>query len=275
MIDFKVEEGKCIECGLCVEDCPVGIIQLTPKASIAKEKERNCLKCQHCLAICPTAAISILGKKPEDSVSCKEEMPSALAMSNHIKTRRSIRKFKAENVDQNLIQQVLETASYAPTGHNDNAVLFSIIDNKEDMNLFRDAIYEAIKKALAEKRLPKKYYSLASFQKVWEKTGVDIIFRNAPHLLIATAPAKDASPKVDSLITLSYFEFTANANGLGTLWNGMVTWVIEEIDSSVRELIHIPEDHCIGYTILFGKADVKYARGIQSDGLHLNRINLK
>ena len=38
MIDFKVEEDKCIECGLCVEDCPAGIINLTPKASITRRK---------------------------------------------------------------------------------------------------------------------------------------------------------------------------------------------------------------------------------------------
>jgi ferredoxin len=275
MIDFKVAEDKCIECGLCKEDCPVGIIKLTPKASIVSEKEKNCLKCQHCLAICPTAAISILGKNPEHSVSCNAEVPSASAMSNHIKIRRSVRKFKWENVDQELIQKVMETASHAPTGHNDNAVLFSLIDNIEDMNAFRDTIYAAIKKAVTENRLPRKYFSLASFQKVWEKSEVDIIFRNAPHLLIATAPSKDASPKVDSLITLTYFEFTANANGLGTLWNGMITWVIEEVDLSIRELIGIPKDHSIGYTILFGKPGIKYARGIQSEGLHLNKISLK
>ncbi|WP_321297598.1 nitroreductase family protein [Marinifilum fragile] len=275
MIDFKVAENKCIECGLCKEDCPVGIINLTPKASIAKEKEKNCMKCQHCLAICPTGAISILGKKPEDSVSYKAEMPSAQAMSNHIKTRRSVRKFKDENLDQELIRELMETASHAPTGHNDNAVLFSLIDNKEDILIFRDAVYKAIKKASVEGNLPKKYAMLASFQKLWEKVGVDIIFRNAPHMLIATAPAKDASPKIDSIITLTYFEFAANANNVATLWNGMITWVIEEIDPSLRDLIGIPQDHSIGYTMIFGKAGVKYARGIQSDGLHLNKINLK
>ncbi|WP_321281996.1 nitroreductase family protein [Marinifilum fragile] len=275
MIDFKVAEDKCIECGLCKEDCPVGIINLTPKASIAKEKEKNCMKCQHCLAICPTAAISILGKKPEDSVSYKAEMPSAQAMNNHIRTRRSVRKFKDENLDQELIQELIETASHAPTGHNDNAVLFSLIDNKEDILIFRDAVYKAIKKASVEGNLPKKYAMLASFQKLWEKAGVDIIFRNAPHMLIATAPAKDASPKIDSIITLTYFEFAANANNVATLWNGMITWVIEEIDPSLRDLIGIPQDHSVGYTMIFGKAGVKYARGVQSDGLHLNKINLK
>ena len=42
----------------------------------------------------------------------------------------------------------------------------------------------------------------------------------------------------------------------------------------VMGLIGIPKDHSIGYTIIFGKPGVKYARGIQSDGLHLNRIKI-
>jgi nitroreductase/NAD-dependent dihydropyrimidine dehydrogenase PreA subunit len=275
MIDFKVEESKCIECGLCKADCPVGIIDLTPKASIRKEKEKNCLKCQHCLAICPTAAISILGKKPENSVSCKAEMPTGIALSNHIKTRRSVRKFRSENVDADLIQQILDTAAHAPTGHNDNAVLFSLIDNKEDMSMFREAVYSAIKKAAEEGYLPVEHKILASFQKVWEKHGIDIIFRDAPHMLITSAPGKDASPVVDSIITLTYFEFAANAHKVATLWNGMISWAIDEVDQSLRTLIGIPEDHSLGYAMVFGKSAVKYARGIQSEGLHLNKIDMK
>lgn len=275
MLDFKLQDDKCIECGLCAKVCPVSIIELKPKAAIKEGKEKNCLKCQHCLAVCPTAAISIFGKNPVQSVLVNDEHPSGVAMANHIKTRRSIRKYKQENVDEKIINELMKTASHAPTGHNSNSVLFSVIDNMEDMHIFRSKVYDAIKKAKEEGRLPEKHKLLASFQKVWENHGVDIIFRNAPHFIVTSAPNRTSSPVADSTITLTYFEFAANAHGIGTLWNGMVTWAMEEVDTDLKTLIGIPEDHKIGYSMIFGKPEFKYTRGIQSEGLYVNKISLK
>lgn len=275
MLDFRIEEEKCIECRLCASDCPVGIIEMNPKPMIREEKEKNCLKCQHCLAICPTAALSILGKKPENSVSTKGEMPSPEAISRLIKTRRSIRKYQKENLDKALIQELLDTAFYAPTGHNENAVLLSVIDNQSDLSLFREKVYESILAAKEDGSLEKKYDILSAIQRIWAKTGRDIIFRDAPHLLIASAPSEGSSPEADCLITLSYFELLANTQGIGTLWNGMIKWAINDIDPGLRDQLGIPENHSIGYVMLFGKPAVKYARGIQSEGSQINRIHFR
>lgn len=275
MLDFKIEEVKCIECSLCAQDCPVGIIEMNPKPLIRKEKQKNCLKCQHCLAICPTGALSILGKKPEDSVLTCEEMPKPESLSRLIKTRRSIRKYKKENIDKELIQELIETAAHAPTGHNDNAVLLSLIENKEDLNLFRSKVYDSLKKARETGTLEKRFQFLLTYQKLWESSGVDIIFRDAPHMIIASAPSAGASPMADCLISLCYFELIANSHGIGTLWNGMVKWAIDDIDPDLRTLIGIPKDHTIGYVMLFGKAAVNYTRGIQSEGLKVNHIKFE
>jgi nitroreductase/NAD-dependent dihydropyrimidine dehydrogenase PreA subunit len=274
MIDFKIDEEKCISCGLCAQECPMGIIEIKDLPLIRKGKEALCLRCQHCLAVCPTAALSILGKKPEDSVSVKGAMPKPEELTLMIKTRRSIRKYKDENVDADLIRELLETASYAPTGHNDNAVLFSILDDKKQMMKFRELVYAAIKEEGDAGTLEERFRFLRGIQRVWEKKGVDVIFRDAPHVLIASAPAKGGSAMADSMIALSYFELLANSYGLGVLWNGMIQWAINDISPKLRKHIGIPDDHEIGYVLLFGKPAVKYPRGIQSEGTHINRITL-
>lgn len=271
MLEFTIEEDKCIECNLCAQDCPVGIIELNPKPFIRKEKEKNCIQCQHCLAICPSSALSILGKSPEDSILLADVKLEPESIAGLIKTRRSIRKYKQENISKEIIQELIEVAAHAPTGHNDNAVLLSLIDNKEELNLFRSKVYDALKNTKKE-TVDTKYHLLFSFQKLWENKTIDVIFRNAPHMIIASAPSVDDSPMADCLITLSYFELMANSYGIGTLWNGMIKWAIDDINPSLRTLIGIPENHTIGYVMLFGKPAVKYTRGIQSNGLKVNRI---
>jgi Fe-S-cluster-containing hydrogenase component 2 len=57
----------------------------------------ECWRCQHCLAVCPQGAISIFGKKPEDSLPpAPKEMGEY--MEQLIVNRRSCRRFLDQNV---------------------------------------------------------------------------------------------------------------------------------------------------------------------------------
>ena len=50
----KIVATKCTKCGLCVENCPRGIIKLDPYPVI---DEAGCIACYECQRICPQAAI--------------------------------------------------------------------------------------------------------------------------------------------------------------------------------------------------------------------------
>uniref|UniRef100_UPI003216B2F2 nitroreductase family protein n=1 Tax=uncultured Draconibacterium sp. TaxID=1573823 RepID=UPI003216B2F2 len=275
MIDFRIDREKCIKCGLCSQECPVLIINgKTEYPEIKEGKENQCIKCQHCLAICPTAALSIWGKKPEDSMPVTDEIPKPQEMERLIKTRRSVRKFKKEELDRAFIYELLDTASYAPTGHNKNSVLFSVTESRNDLGKLRKAVYEAIKQANDAGKLPDRMAFLSDLQRLWESKQIDVLFRDAPHVLIASAPKNVASPDADCHIALSYFELLANSCGVGTLWNGFIKMVLKVIAPELSYQIGIPEDHELGYVLLFGKPAVKYARSIQNKGLNLNLIKL-
>jgi nitroreductase/NAD-dependent dihydropyrimidine dehydrogenase PreA subunit len=275
MLDFKIDEAKCTQCGLCAKECPTLIIDGKNGIPCIKEgKEKNCIKCQHCLAICPTGALSIFGKNPDDSVSVKGEIADAEDLERLILTRRSVRRFTNSEVNPDTIQSLLKTAAHAPTGHNKNQVLLSVTKTKEELNKVRELVYNTLKKAKEADALSGNLAMYGTFQNMWEAKGIDVIFRDAPHLIIASAPEKNSNGVADSVISLSYFELMANSMGIGTLWNGFLKAIIEEIAPELKDAFGIPANHRIGYIMVYGMPAVKFARSIQSDGLHLNHINL-
>lgn len=271
---FKVNENLCIACGACAKDCLMGIIEMNPQPVMPADKEALCMECQHCMAVCPKGALSILGKDPDDSVQNTKDKPTPVQMINLIKNRRSIRSYKQDSIDKILIHELLSAASYAPTGENGNSVRFTVVDDIDNMHKLRDMTYDAIIKAGDAGNVPENINFIYEFARLWKKDGVDVIFRGAPHLVIASAPNDCPSPKEDTMIALSYFEMLAVSDGLGTLWDGMFKLTLEFIAPELRKTFGIPDNHIIGYAMIFGKPAVKYARAIQSEGIDIQPLNL-
>ena len=174
-----------------------------------------------------------------------------------------MRRYKDENLDPALFQKLLDVAWHAPTGVNSRQVLFTVLDSKEKVAQLRDEVMAGLGKLIKEQALPKKMESYANFVKIWEEHNIDIIFRGAPHLVIASAPMTVPTPEPDCLIALSYFELFAQANGVGTLWNGLAKWAINDLLPETRHLLGIPDDHLIGYSMVFGYPDVHFTRTVQ------------
>ena len=273
MLDFIVDEQKCTKCGLCVADCPARIIAMQDDYPlIAPEKEAACYKCQHCFAICPTAAVSILGLNPEDSRPLAGNYPDPDQVETLIKGRRSVRRYKDENLEPVLLQHLLEVAWHAPNGVNSRQVRFTVVDDREKLAKLRDEVMAGLGRLVRDNALPEGMGFYADFVRVWEEKGLDIIFRGAPHLLVATVPKHVPSPLPDCLIALSYFELYAQANGVGTVWNGLAKWAINDLLPDTRQLLGIPEDHLVGYVMAFGLPAVRYARTVQHGPALIHRV---
>lgn len=274
MLKFEVRREICVKCGLCAKDCPVNIIDLkTGYPRIGEDKESNCIKCQHCLAICPTAALSILGKSPNRSRFIKGNFPDPYQMETLIKGRRSVRHYQDENLDPTLIKRALDVAWQAPTGVNMRQVHFFVIDDKENLAVLRDDAYKGLEELIARGQLPEDKAFFTGFVRAWKEQGVDVLFRGAPHLVVASAPSGGPSPLPDCLIALSYFELFAQSLDIGTVWNGLVKWTINDLVPELRTRLHIPEDHLIGYAMAFGKPAVQYQRTIEKGSANIIPFN--
>ncbi|MEI8033509.1 MAG: nitroreductase family protein [Chlorobiaceae bacterium] len=273
MLQFEIDKRSCTQCGTCAMDCPARIIAMEDNGypSISPEKEATCYKCEHCLAICPTGSVSILGLKPQNSIPLADGYPDPKALETLIKGRRSVRAYKDENLDPALFQRLLDVAWHAPTGVNSRQVLFTVLDDKKKVAALRDEVMAGLVRLHREGLMPKGSEYFVRFIEIWEKHKVDIIFRNAPHLLVTSAPKHVACPKEDCMIAMSYFELFAQSNGVGTLWNGLAKWAIDDLVPEAKRRLAIPEDHKIGYAMVFGKPAVRYARTVQHSPTLINR----
>lgn len=273
MLDFIVNQQTCTKCGQCIADCPARIIAMEGGGPvIAPEKEASCYKCQHCFAICPTGAISIFGLKPENSRSLAGNYPDAGQLEILIKGRRSVRRYKEENLAPELLQHLLEVAWHAPTGVNSRQVLFTVVDDREKLARLRAGVMDGLVRLVQEQGLPPGREYFANFIRMWEEEKIDVIFRGAPHLLIASAPQNVPTPLPDCMIALAYFELFAQANGVGTVWNGLAKWAINDLVPSTRRTLGIPDDHLIGYVMAFGKPAVHYPRTVQHGPALIRRM---
>lgn len=271
MLQFRVDEERCIQCGECALDCPMGVIVMNGYPKLIYEAD--CIRCQHCLAVCPTAAVSILGKEPEASTELKGNLPDPASLATLIKGRRTVRRYRDRDLAPELIDHLLEVSCHAPTGVNAQGVLFTVVRERAVMQRLREYLLGRLLKLKESGGLPAGLAGqyLGRTAKAWQEEGKDILFRGAPHLLITSAPAEAPCPVQDSLIALTTFQLMAQAHGVGTVWNGICMMALAVCPDVVRRL-GIPQNHTLGYAMAFGSPAVEYQRTVQRGPAQVNVV---
>lgn len=272
MIDFVCDSEKCVQCGLCVSDCLVGCLEMTEDGvRTVQGREEHCIKCQHCLSICPVGAVSVLGCAPEGSLELGRGLPDLASLELLVRGRRSTRKYAPEPVDSELLDRLLDDLAYAPTGVNARQLLFTLVEDPAVMETLRRDSAEGFVQALEPGGCLAGHPYLSRYLPAL-KTGKDIIYRGAPHVLVITAADSAPCAPVDPVIAMSYFELLANAAGLGTVWCGFGHRAIFTVMPGYAQKLGIPEDHSNGYVMAFGQPDVRYHRTVQREQASVNRV---
>jgi Fe-S-cluster-containing hydrogenase component 2 len=263
MLQFSVDKTICRRCGECSTDCPTGIIVPDPAGypSIAFESESLCMKCQHCLAICRDGAISILGKSPSDSLPIeKGSLPEYDKMDMLVRANRSVRHYRDADVDPKTIDQLMRTLANIPTGVNAMELTFTLVADRATMRKVQSETIAAMRSAASSNVLPERYAGMLALT---DDELAPRLFRNAPHVLVVSAPASSPCPEEDVAEAIAYFRMLAACAGLGSVWWGMLRFIVSSLPA-VAPLFGIPKDHIFS-AALFGYPSVVYARTVQRD----------
>jgi len=265
VLAFGVDAARCDGCGRCAADCPAGIIRLQDGRlpAIAAQDEVKCLRCQHCLAVCPPGAISILGCHPGQSLLLNPAaLPSLAQMELLVRGRRSVRRYRDEDVDHELLERLLRTLAHAPTGVNRQALTFHVVGERGALRRLRERLYRtAVEEVEAGRLAPDS--GVASFARTYLDSGRDIVFRGAPHVLLVSAPPDAPCQREDVALALAYFELLAHSAGLGTVWCGLLRMSLEALPQ-LKPLFGLSPEHFY-YPMLFGVPAWRYARTVQRD----------
>lgn len=253
------DKNKCIKCGACINDCVVKLLTRDSEdyPYMPQGLEKFCLNCQHCLAVCPEGAISCSGITAYQCAPIGDT-PSPDEMLNLIRQRRTVRRYVNENISPEIMEKLKNSLAWSATGCNDHSLIFKVIENKDDMDFYRRSVADMLKKLFKWGILKWLYPNIKRFL-IEIINGEDVIFRNAPHMIICAvrdkAPCKDADP----FIALSNFDLMAQSCKIGTCWCGFAVYAFK-FNRKMRDKLNLPKGYKIASVMLFGKSAVAYKR---------------
>lgn len=252
-ISLDVDRERCARDGLCVRECPLGLIELdeTDFPRLRKAAERLCFGCGHCVAVCPKAALCLNGRDPESLTPVDRSWkPEPEKLRNFLAARRSIRFYRPEPLERGEITRLLDAARYAPSAVNAQPVHWTVTLAPERTRELAGLTVDWMKSV---PNMPYKGWLAA-----WER-GEDKILHGAPHLVILHAHQESRWPQVDCAIASAWVEIMASAMGLGTCWAGIFTRAAQQW-APLQAALALPEGHLTQAAVMLGRPAVRYAR---------------
>jgi len=281
MFKITIDQDLCAMCGTCVSSCPETVFVQKDMESIPEIIHDDlCISCGHCVAICPQEAINHrdFPQGSVNQINC-DNLPSPEQIFESIKSRRSIRAFKDKPVEKDLIEQIIEGARYAASGHNAQSTEFVVVQEKESLRkiseltqLFLSRISKRLRNPLiknmllmmAKNEIEGSLHLMSDFDRIVEefKRGKDTILFSAPCVLFFHADKSISFSDVNSSLAVQNAMLLCHSLGLGCFYTGYVVSACKR-DNSIHHLLSIPYRHQVYGALAIGYPKFKYKKWIE------------
>ncbi len=258
-----VDKQNCKQDKICVAECPMGIIRMEQAQegypAMVPGGEKVCLVCGHCVAVCPHGAMTHELVPLEECPPWRQKLALDLDMAiQFLRSRRSVRVFKEQEVEKQKIEKLLEIAAHAPTGGNTQSVQWTVFTDREKIRGLASITVEWIRKLVEGGPKPGVPAYMPLIVAGWD-AGKDTVLRGAPVVLIASCPQENPNGMVDLTLALSYLELAALPMGLGTCWAGLMQRALMFWEP-LKEAVALPKSHTNHYPMMLGYPRFRYHR---------------
>lgn len=258
------DEEKCRQDGLCVAECPMAIIELKDEKSLpnpTEDAEELCIHCGHCVAVCPHGAMSHRNMNPEQCPPVRKDwLLNPEQVEHFLRSRRSIRTYKEQPVEREVLAKIIDIGRFAPSGHNLQPVRWLVIYDSHEVRRLAALVIDWMRDLLEKGTPLAKALHMDRVVAAWGwESGVDRICRGAPHVIVAHAPKEERTAPPACTIALAYLELAAPSFGLGACWAGYFN-VAANVWPPMQEALDLPEGHISFGAMMIGYPKYKYQR---------------
>lgn len=262
---LNVNKEKCIGCGACAEVCPKNYIGMNVER-IPMDAGITCIACGHCVAVCPQSALDHSRASLNNQILLDKTLVlNSETAESFLRGRRSIRVYKEKTVPRNKILKLLDIAKLAPTGNNTQGVQYLVIDSKDKLQAITKATIDWMNEAISKGEASAAYFT--DLVEQYHKTGLDVILRNAPCLILALAEKSFTRGRDNTHFSLAYAELFATSLELGTCYTGLVETCARSGYQPLLEVLDIPEELIVTGGIIVGYPKYSYKRLVERSQL--------
>lgn len=285
--EVSVDPQRCLRCGQCVSICPAEVLVLEKDQVQQLSSGFDCIACGHCMMVCPQECIRVQGRglSPADlrGLPTPEQRADADALSALLQSRRSVRRFTEQPVEQDLLERIIAMSASAPMGIPPWDVGVVTISGFSEVQQLADEIVAGYRGMLKVVRprvlsLMRPFIGRVRYEQLnhfilplaesyvhGHQQGRDKLFWNAPAVLIFhKSPYAEAA---DATIACTYAMLAAESLGLGSCIIGGAAPIIQRNPAICRQL-SIPVNNKPAIALILGYPAVVFKRSIKRHFTH-------
>ena len=267
-------KDRCDLCMLCVRECVSGAWRTVNGEPFMAAPEL-CNRCGHCVAVCPKSAIFHEALDYDQVTRVDRDLVKPEAYREIALSRRSIRQYRKDSVPREILEEILDVSSHAPTASNGQNVAYTVIKDRKILSGISDQVFGFSKSLYARSRkglgksiytVLKRFYpdGISRYLDPMDHyiaeadKGRDYILHNAPVLVLIHGPKKGSFVNENCNIAATHIMNYAHSLGLGSCYIGFLVLALAH-SASLRRKVAVPKDRKVYACLVLGYPAYRHA----------------